>query len=494
MARTTIRTEDITAGEVTTAKMATDPTNASNLASGTVGSARMGSGSASSSTILYGDGTWKAEPVTDTGGLEDDIALLGFKVAANGSLAKYNLADQVIDDFQDGSGINKSSSTNEYVETTYVVGSSAHDGHGGTITYEGSNTVHTFLSSTTFTNATGVTSLEYLVVAGGGAGGDGYAGGGGAGGYRVDTGFTVTADTEYAITVGAGGIGRVGRDSSADGGDSVFSTITSTGGGQGATPGGGTTGSDGGSGGGGHDNGNGGAASPVTSPVQGYSGGNSGYNVAGGGGGAGASGTAGVYNTYSGDGGVGEQNNITGLNLFYAGGGGGGGDGTSRPVGDGGMGGGGNGGRNDIQSTAGTDGLGGGGGGGFPNATDGGSGVVIISYPTVTQTEADLTLVSTTNTATDAVTKGDIVMTYTNGAGTATLNTDLKVFVSRDNGANYTEGTLVAEGTTSGHSIASFHDLTLGGSDTSQMVYKITTHNQSAAKETRIQAVSLGWS
>ena len=41
MARTTIRTEDITASEVTTAKMATDPTNADNLASGTVPSARL---------------------------------------------------------------------------------------------------------------------------------------------------------------------------------------------------------------------------------------------------------------------------------------------------------------------------------------------------------------------------------------------------------------------------------------------------------------------
>ena len=93
--------------------MAVDPTNASNLASGTVGSARMGSGNASSTTILYGDGTWKAEPETDTSGLEDDIALLGFRVASNGSLAKYNLVDQIVDDFQDASGVDASASTNE---------------------------------------------------------------------------------------------------------------------------------------------------------------------------------------------------------------------------------------------------------------------------------------------------------------------------------------------------------------------------------------------
>ena len=60
MARTTIRTEDVTDSEVTTAKMATDPTDASTLASGTVPTARLGSGSATSSTVLHGDNTWAA--------------------------------------------------------------------------------------------------------------------------------------------------------------------------------------------------------------------------------------------------------------------------------------------------------------------------------------------------------------------------------------------------------------------------------------------------
>ena len=41
-------------------KLATDPTNASNLASGTVPTARLGSGTASSSVFLAGDNTWAA--------------------------------------------------------------------------------------------------------------------------------------------------------------------------------------------------------------------------------------------------------------------------------------------------------------------------------------------------------------------------------------------------------------------------------------------------
>ena len=47
---------------VALSKLATDPSNATNLASGTVPTARLGSGTASSSTVLYGDQTYKAEP------------------------------------------------------------------------------------------------------------------------------------------------------------------------------------------------------------------------------------------------------------------------------------------------------------------------------------------------------------------------------------------------------------------------------------------------
>ena len=83
-------------GEVLTANMDTDPTNASNLSSGDVPLAQLGN--------------------VDTSGItanQDDIALLGFKVAANGSLARYNLVDQSIDAFEDASGVDASASTNE---------------------------------------------------------------------------------------------------------------------------------------------------------------------------------------------------------------------------------------------------------------------------------------------------------------------------------------------------------------------------------------------
>ena len=108
---------------------------------------------------------------------------------------------------------------------------------------------------------------------------------------------------------------------------------------------------------------------------------------------------------------------------------------------------------------------------------------------------SSMTLVSNATTAEAVPTKGDLVMTYTNGAGTATINTDIKGWVSRDDGTTYTQFTLADEGDTGGHTILTAHDLDISGQPSgTSMRYKITTHNQSAAKETRIQAVSLGWS
>jgi hypothetical protein len=122
--------------------------------------------------------------------------------------------------------------------------------------------------------------------------------------------------------------------------------------------------------------------------------------------------------------------------------------------------------------------------------------VVIIRYNTASGflSQQDLTLISNATTAEAVPTKGDLVMTYTNGAGTATVGTDLKAYISRDNGSNWTEATLSYEGTTGGHSILTAHNVDISSQPSgTSMQYKIETLNQSASKETRIQAVSLGW-
>lgn len=67
--------------------------NASNLASGTVATARLGSGTASASTALYGDGTWKVVPA----GYTDAQARAAVSLTAGSSGATYSSSTGVFD-------------------------------------------------------------------------------------------------------------------------------------------------------------------------------------------------------------------------------------------------------------------------------------------------------------------------------------------------------------------------------------------------------------
>lgn len=240
-------------------------------------------------------------------------------------------------------------------------------------------------------------TLEYIVVAGGGAGAytgtlGGRGGGGGAGGYRssingensgggqsAETPITLLRNSAYKLTVGAGGV------LNGSGSNSVLASITSIGGGGGGTYE--TSGGTGGSGGGAGANGKPAAEIPGASGsfAQGFQGGSTPIafvNGASGGGGAAAVGQFPYFindNYYGGDGGVGVQSNVTGTPTYRAGGGGGYGGGVG---GAGGNGGGGTGGAGGGSATAGTTNTGGGSGGeSSGNGEAGGSGVIILKYP-----------------------------------------------------------------------------------------------------------------
>jgi hypothetical protein len=306
------------------------------------------------------------------------------------------------------------STTNAIGSTPFITAS------GGTETTSGNFKIHTFTGPGTFTVSAisnvcaARNTVGYLVVAGGGGGGTNHGGGGGAGGFRegrnvpIDNftasplvadaptnAVTVTASA-FPITVGAGGTAP-GNCNGAKGSNSIFSTITSTGGGSGN--GGGGAGQPGGSGGGaggqggpGGGNGN----TPSVTPAQGTNGGCAPNPdaAAGGGGGATCAGTpGGPRSSGGGAGGAGAPTSITGSGSGYAGGGGGGNGGFPGPGGGGapGPGGGGKGGGSNQGTTAGTANTGGGGGGGqnsamnpsYPSGApggNGGSGVVVIRY------------------------------------------------------------------------------------------------------------------
>jgi hypothetical protein len=236
----------------------------------------------------------------------------------------------------------------------------------------GSSTASTASSSVT---PTAVVTADFLVVAGGGGGASRFGGGGGAGGYRYFTDISpLLYNTNYTVTVGAGGAG--GQDAGlgqpgAQGNNSVFSTYTSAGGGLGAylnmtppTP----PGAGGSGGGGGETSTSGGAGNtPSTSPSQGNNGGIGAPNYKGGGGGGsggvGGNGTLTGSSGVAGDGGIGTANSITGSSVTYAAGG----HGSKFEA-------------NTTGTTGGANTGNGGGaaGGGTNNGGAGGSGVVII--------------------------------------------------------------------------------------------------------------------
>ena len=308
--------------------------------------------------------------------------------------------------------------------------------------FPGADSLNTDLTISGLTLAPPLT-VDYLVVAGGGGGGVHNAGGGGAGGLRtsysnssflnghIESSLSLQTATNYTVTVGAGATSTVNAGTGNNGYNSVFSTITSTGGGGGGqysnppnVPGD-SDGKDGGSGGGAGSVGaasSGTAGAAVTSPVtQGYGGGISVTDYGGGGGG----GASAVGNNSSGNtGGVGgaglEVNIIGGTGNYYAGGGGGGdGDGAA---GAGGTGGGGAGAGASGNGTAGSPNTGGGGGGiGASSGTSGagGSGVVILRYPsgyTISETTSGGNVLSFTTD--DTTVAGTKITTFTAGDGT----------------------------------------------------------------------------
>jgi hypothetical protein len=264
---------------------------------------------------------------------------------------------------------------------------------GDTVTTDGTYWYHTFLSSGAFIPSK-ILTVDYLVVAGGGGGGSPRSGGGGAGGLRstvtatggggsLETALSLTANTPYPVTVGAGGTGGTGgTGTGTNGGNSAFSTITSTGGGFGGIGSGSNSdgfGRVGGSGGGGAGN-NGDRAGGSGTANQGFAGGtgtDSAQYGAGGGGGAGAVGASGTTST-GGNGGAGVAVAISGSSVTYAGGGGAGI--LSGTAGSGGSGGGGGGGAPGTAGTANTGGGGGGSTGASGTGGAGGSGIVVVRY------------------------------------------------------------------------------------------------------------------
>ena len=411
--------------------------------------------------------------VTATGGASTSAIVLSVD---SGSTTKCSVSGMEVTYLAVGNcvlNLNQAGDTNynaaTQVQQTVVITS---DGRCPTGVVSGNYCLVRFNSSGTWTVPAGVTSVDILTVGGGGAGGSGtgtnQAGGGGGGGEVIDTlGRAVTPGNLLTISVGAGGTGGAGATTNSTAGTaggatsvtgSGFVTITSRGGGQGASynltgagalaAGAGPTVAGGGGGSGGPTSrgvaaGSGGVSNggaPNNNDTSGS------YQTGGGGGGAGGNGSAGTT-VLGGAGGAGKASTISGTTL----GGGGGGakrDGTGTGGGTAAAGGGAGG--WGTAGTAGTANTGGGGGGsgGANGGANGGSGLVLIRValqsqtvaftstaptglvygtsttyiPTASGTASEAAVVITVDAASSAVCSIDAGVVSIIGAGTCTLN------------------------------------------------------------------------
>jgi len=382
-----------------------------------------------------------------------NIYLNSFRIAILGSYAVMNMAKGISDEYEDESGIDTTASTEEVYDSAndlYSPTTGADRATGGTITYDGDYVIHTFTGNGTFTPDAAF-NVECLLVAGGGAGrgnGDQNSGDGGdAGDLIYDSEHAVTAKA-YSIVVGAAGVG-VARDVGGNGGDSTFDDKTA----------------------------DGGIGGQVADGAAARDGGD----------GAGASGQEGA-GSQAGAGGVGLAYSISGAEVYYAGGGGGG-------YTAGGLGGNGGGGRGEDygvgNAAAGTVNTGGGGGGvsstGDNAGKNGGSGIVIIKYAKST---SNMTLISEKFTA-DAEADDARIIIFEEDVDATTLNTDIKAYVSRDDGTTWTQITLTDEGDYSGSKriLSGTADIS-GQPSGTDMVYKITSLNN---KDLKIHGSALSW-
>ena len=160
------------------------------VTTGTIPEARITSLDSTKLTGTIAVGRLGNVPATDTSQLEMNQALLSFKIAASNQLAKFSMVDQMIDEYQDTTGIDAGNSTDEYVggsgTAKYFMGGAAGSLTTTVKSYTGANQ--------TFVVPPGVTTLNFIAWgAAGGGGSTSYGGGGGfiEGDIAVNAGETL---------------------------------------------------------------------------------------------------------------------------------------------------------------------------------------------------------------------------------------------------------------------------------------------------------------
>jgi hypothetical protein len=217
-----IKSTGIEDSSVTSASIADDSiVNADINSSAAIASSKLACGSSFETTTTFN---------TKIGVVDQNIALLGFKMAVNEGLTVFNLVDGVVDEFHDESGTDEGEGSNDlycasndyYINSTSpsgssVSGSAGFDASGfpefASITEPDTSTAPDnapvgAVTAGTFTVPAGVTSINIQAWGAGGGVGNGKPAAdtsqGGGGGYAEGT-FAVTGSQVLSVRTGEGG-------------------------------------------------------------------------------------------------------------------------------------------------------------------------------------------------------------------------------------------------------------------------------------------------
>ena len=186
-----------------------------------------------------------------------NLGLIGFQMAVRDGLTVFNLVDGVVDEFKDESGVDTTESSNQTFDNqeSFLPTYSNFYSNGGITSVPSTTDIQAFwhndgtfndnestdgggasnneISPFTYTAPPTASTVDLLVIGGGGAGGLGVTGsmvgsggGGGAGGLVYIENFPVTGGGTYPITVGAGGQDEPNGGTS--GADTTFTSPTPT--------------------------------------------------------------------------------------------------------------------------------------------------------------------------------------------------------------------------------------------------------------------------
>ena len=222
MALTKVTSTGIADDSVTSAKIASTTVATADIACSAVTSAKINDGTITASDLnstLDLSSKTVTLPGAATSEVDQNIALLGFKMAVNEGLTVFNLVDGVVDEFHDESGTDEGEGSNDLycASCDFYKNQTSPVALSGGFTMSARTESDTSVAMTnptygagtfgTYTVPSCVSSVDIQVWGAGGGGGPANVGGGG--GYAEGT-LAVTASQVLYVSAGEGGANHTG--------------------------------------------------------------------------------------------------------------------------------------------------------------------------------------------------------------------------------------------------------------------------------------------